>query len=517
MSLIPTNVFDDAHVLHSTYQKLTKLTQVKTGKDNAKQRGRNQSRSREANRALRQLDRNLLEKLTPELFRQLVVLEWSDSPQTATEKAVVSRHVWRMAGSSITQAKRLAHLIVHATMLYCPPSDEEHKVVDERDEADLCYDFLLMSMGGMEHPFESRLLIPSPFPLRLMFGFIAQLIHSANRGDQTAHDYLRLFYRSLGVWGFDLQPVAAAEYSVNHQRQLLKSVQAGLEERPSGRPPLPFPLRCPDPYYSCLVKIIEEERTWIFAEPEWSAREGFWKRLASIPLTAYDGFLEAMWSFIDEQKAPSLVLAGGHDKVVMHIPYYQYCGIVSFAFVREHPAGGFRCYPEIGINLFIKEFHERAVRQLVLDREGKIKGFKDVDWAPHLAAALWCIIVDAYAEIVLPADAKENLRNLHRNRSLLLKPHHANGESVRVRPHFAKLPPGWKASQRQIEEAILQTGSPPQEGYTFKGEHHRGFPGTALPYQEAMNAWEVHERIEPSLVVTQDHVGALLTHISDFV
>lgn len=520
-SLVPTNVFDDAKVLHNTYRKLTIVIQGVPKRKHGKPHESNKIGRVEAKRALKQLNRDLLEKLTPEILRQVIVLEWSEGPLVAMGKALVSRQIWRLGSFSVVAAKRLAHLLIQVTMLYAPPEGvirNAEDTVKVAKASDRCYDFLLYSVMGIEHPYESEALERSPLPSpRLMFGFVEQLIHASKRGDRTAHEYLRLFYRALYAWRFDLQPVAADEYSPVHEQQWNQTLRVASGERhPSDISPLPLPLKCANTYYPCLAQVRNDEQTWFFTEPHWSAQDRFWRRLISIPLAAYDGFLEAMWSFICAQKTPNLVLAGGRDKVVTRVPYYQQSGITSFAFVRERPDSGWHPYPEISVNLFTEYLCEHAVRRIIVDHEGRIKGFEDVNWPPQLAAALWCFIVDAYAEIVVSADEKGGPDDPRQNRPGLLKSHHAESETATVRAHFRKLPQGWRASEQQIQEAILAKGAPPEEGFTFVGEFQRGFPGVALSYREARDAWEVHRQLTPSLVINEDYVTALLDQIPSF-
>lgn len=524
MSLVPTNVFDDAEVLHTTYQRLTTWVQMKLRKGMTTLKSRDKARIKEARRALQRLDGDLLEKLTPEVFRRLVVLEWSDS-LADRKRTIVSRRIWQLAGRTLAAAKRLAHLIVHATILYQPPAGVDTDCVKYKDETDRCFDFLHFSIqdGGAVIQ-RDRLVNYSTTGASpgVGFGFVRQLIEAANQGDRMAHDYLRLFYRALALWRLDLQAVTRKEYLPSHAQQFFDSIYLlGTTGKEGGPPVLSLPLCYPDAHCRRLAKVREEELACLFGNPEcdleWPVREAFRKQVVAIALDAYDGFLEAMWKFICDQQAPHLALSGGRDKVEVRIPYFRYLGLPSFAFVREKAGGSFYPYPEIGINLFIEHLCERTVRRVALDREGRIQGFADVEWPPHLAAALWCFVLDAYAEIVVPDDRKGGPDDPRRNRPRLLKAHHAEEDTFSVRPHFRKLPPGWQASERQIQEAILATGIAPTRGYTFVGEFQRGFPGVALGYEEARTTWETHRRLAPSLVITEACCNKLLEQIPNFL
>lgn len=497
MSLVPDDVFDDAQVLCATYRQLIALIEAdRSGGERC-----SKPQLKRARRALLQLDERLLAELIPEVFQCVLSLRMPYSLADWWKEPVCSR-ILMLAAQSLPNAKRLAHLFLQVLLYnYSGCSSEE---------MDWYNDILLSCIVDSS--------TVGHVSGRARFGFLARLVEASAKGDVEANSQLRLFDRLLYRWRFALYPIAQESETEDHRQQLLESLEiAHTTLREEGAPPLVLPLGFASPYFEALQRARNDELALFSDAAYMGPLDAFWDQITLVPLAAYDAFLEATWQHICEQSAPNLVLAGGRDKVAIRHPYYNHNGLVSLAFVRERPHGGFYSYPEIGIQLFFQDLCERSVREIQLDSEGRIKGFEETSWPPQLSAMLWCVIVNAYAQIVVSSSEAEGRWKPFRVRHGVRKGRRAASEKVVVRPHFRKLPSGWEASQQQVEEAIAATGKPPQPGYTFVGECHRGFPGTVLPSQTASDLWEEHEKVRPSLVVDSGSVGMLLEHIPHFV
>lgn len=498
---VPDNVFTDMVLLRQTYRRLEQQATLPRprGRGVLKRPSQEQrQRIRDAKSTLEWLNNQLLRSISPELFQQLLIHEVAaDSPLS---EVIVTPHILRQSGSSLAQAKRVAHLFVHVTLFHSRSPENS-----EREEVPCA----LLHMCFMARFLHKQRIFVNPKIIPQGFDWIERLIEGAVARDNEAYFYLRLLYHALVDWCFDLQPIRQGEYTQRHWDECVGALE-GRRERDGRREIVATPVPYSDRHWGMLNQARLDHTTWLRESA--GVLNTFLDRLKLIPIEFYEQHASNLWARISGEGRPHLVLSNGQDKVEVLIPGLRTTNLCSLAFVREHPtvAGQWRSYPEIGVNLFWEMLCEHRVSQVTITSAGEMQGFNIPTWPPHLTMFLLCLILDAYAQIVVPhpqhPPSPSGGTRVRRN-------HHHQGSRVPVHPHFRRLAAGRRASQEQIDRSVQATGHPPPAGYTFVDEFQREFPGYVPPAQVQTDLWHAHKRLRPVLVYDADVSDMLLDEI----
>jgi len=491
------NVFESATTLQKRYSYLKRTAQLPRNKTNDRRK------IKEAKQALDRLERNLLKSLTPNLLREVIVSEvYVHFPNTQPRLVLMPR-LLELAATSAEAAKRFAYLLIKATFFCLRPPGDEH----EAPEGLVITSFTARAM------MECGQLIRSSY-LGKAYGYIARLIEATQRRDERARWCLEMLYLTALQYGYNLEPVPESVWSEDHSSLLEAS---GNVSPSSVAKKIRLPFMCPVKHAALLKTIFNKmERE---ALEETRLIKDLAAKVAAIPARAFQLYLSEVWSEIaaSTDSDHSVVLSDGRDKVAVKVPGLSCSGLTSFAFVREDPTteSGWCTYPQVHINLFWNGFGERSVTRLTIAADGELQGFERPSWPIELQRVLYCIIFDAYAQIVLPkyTGLKEQNEQAAKRSKQARPRRRKEGETVSVHPHFRRLAAGWQASEEQVERSLKVMGRTPPVGMTFVDEFDRDYPGPTAQQSFARNAWDAHDRLIPRIVYTGHSLDELLTEV----
>ncbi len=504
--LKPSEICSDYSKLRSRVRFLTKVLRSEI---KASTISPNQARIE-----LQKLDQRLFNTMTAELLREMLIAEcYTPDPRQETEKVVLPR-LLRFALSVEGNVKRFFHHLLYASVLHSRPPDCDDK--EEVPES-----FLLLCFCGKDLE-ERCVLKPSEMHMQC-WSLISVLCKAVHKGDAEVMKLLSFAVQGLMHYGYQLVPILEVQYSDDQFDVLVASLKmsprAVQPKSGKGIRILYAPFSCKQQEYSALASIIAEIKERVDRESKKTIP--VFNQLESIPLEAYEQFLSNLWASIANESNPHLVLSGGRDKVVIDVAALNCTGLRSFSFVREDKTEGTWCvYPRVHINFFWDKGNHRRYSSATIEQDGTVSDFDIYSWPSVLQKALWCIIFDAYAEIVLPRKSESNEEQSARNRKEVerrkYRKRRRSGDAVPVHPFFRKLAEGWQASPEKIQRSIDVVGHAPPEGKTFVDEFSRNFPDFENPTVQPKNLWDRHQKLPPILVYKESSLLGLLEDISTF-
>lgn len=503
--MIDKTIFKNASRLQATIRRLSPVRSRPPQRE--KKRKPPKRLSPQDRKDLAEIDRQLLKEIDVSTLREILIRELYCPHGTTKPDKIVTPRLVRIASESLSQAICFTRLLLRATLFYQRPADchEREEIPDHFVE--MLFIYRTMRMGNLVS------LEPIPDPFRI----VELLVAAAKRGNLESRNILSLLIKEMMQFGFNPIPVADEDYADCHF-QALQSAQPCHDNQGMGAA---YPFACPENVFDTMKEITGEALAE--AKENYRRLKDLERKVSAIPVSAFESFLTRVWEMISKaaESEHRLVLSGGRDKVVISIDALRYTGLDSIAFFREEPDGGWCPFPKIHVHFFWDHGGEHHITRTTISEQGEIVGYHNDSWPVYLIKILWCVVYDAYAEIVLPnGTSKESNPSLtvpckarpRRNRR---QRHRTAGQTSVVHPYFRRLAEGWEASAQQIERSIKVVGHAPPTGHTFVDEFERLAPDQ--PAQTQRDAWKANADHDPVLLYDDGTVEGILADIRSFI